>query len=697
MLNTHEDGRLPHLAWLGTAADGVPAEDVVALAAPNETPLTSWDAWLVEGAPSICPTQADGHLGRPALLGFRVGQPGGATPSFTDTIVDTDERAVVVRARDVMAGLELGYVVEALPGGSLRIRTSLTNLGRSDYVLDSLDVVVPLPVDAREALDLTGRWAKEKQPQRHRIADGLWVREHRRGMRALDTTPVLAAGSAGFGFRDGRVIGIHLAWSGNHRYALERVSSGTTLLRAGELLAPGEVCLVPGDSYETPWVHVAASTQGLDGLAAAFHDHVRSQPSRPARQLVTYNAWEAVYLDHDPSVLGDLARSAAAVGAERFVLDDGWFKGRNSLQRGVGDWTPDPVAWPDGLRPLADQVHALGMEFGLWWEPEAINLDSDLYRAHPEWALVAAGRIPPVERATLVLDLSRDDVRDHLTKSFAEIVAQCPVDFVKWDLNRDLVDAALDGGLGSAAGRAQTLGFYRLLDELIDRFPGISWESCASGGGRSDLAVLERVQSVWTSDNTDPVSRQTIQQWSAQLVPLEYLASHVAPSPSHQTGRASSLELRAATAFMGAFGIQLNLNEASDEERAQLTAWTSLYKRHRSLLHSGRLIRLDLGPGVTVSGVVAQDGSQAILSYAQLEDLAHVPPRLQVPGLLPESAYVATRLLPPGLATEVDWDIDGFAATGAGFAAVGLPGPARRPLSAALVHLRERSGDTTRE
>ena len=684
----YDDGRMPTWSFAGVDRPGLDEDGLARAASPYDTARTAWDAWLVGSSPSVSPQHAEGHLGRPALLGFRpeAHDDSAWSPLFGSTTVSRDAGHLHVRADDPAAGLSLAHELEALAGGSLRARSRITNTGGTPYVVEALDVVVPVPDTARELLDFTGRWAREKQPQRHAIADGIWMREHRRGMRALDATSMIVVGDPGFGFGDGDVLGVHIAWSGNHRYTVERLSSGAATLRAGELLMPGEIVLGPGEAYETPWVHIAASSGGLDGLAAANHRYLRSLPSHPRRQPVMFNAWEAVYLDHDLEPLRDLAGLAAELGAERFVLDDGWFHGRHTLDAGLGDWSPDAAKWPDGIGPLADHVRRLGMEFGIWWEPEAVNPDSDLYRAHPEWVLAQHHRLPPLERDSLLLDLSNPDVRDHLAGAFDELVRACPVDFVKWDHNRDLIDAGLTRRRGAPAARAQTLGFYALLDRLRRDHPRIAWESCASGGGRIDLAILERVQGAWTSDNTDPLTRQLVQPWTAQLAPLEYLGSHLAESPSHQTGRATTIDFRGATAFMGQLGIQWDLRRTDRAERDRIAAWCRLYKEHRELLHTGRLTRSDLGPGLVVTGVVADDGSEAVFSYAQLDDVGPVPPRLRVRGLTPDAAYRVRRLAPDASSSE--WHVDGLVLTGAVLAQHGLPGPARRPESAELVHFR---------
>ena len=664
---------------------------LVLRAAPDRLPEIAWFGVPLGGAPpagrgvSVLPEHGRGWMGRPGLLGHRLD--GTAwSPLFTEVhTLRTSTEAAEFEALDPTAGLRIRCEFEALPSGVVRGRHTVTNHGSTPYVVDAMDVAVPVPDRVTEVLDLTGRWGMERQPQRHPVADGLWMRENRRGRTGHDAATLLVAGTPGFGFGHGDVWGLHVAWSGNTRYRVERLPSGETTLAGGELLLPGEIVLAPGEQYRTPWVYVAASAEGMDGLSAAFHAQARAAAPGHAPRKVMLNVWEAVYFDHDAERLARLVDVAASVGVERFVLDDGWFLGRRDDTVGLGDWTVDPSTWPDGLHPLIKQVLRAGMDFGLWWEPEMVNPDSRLYREHPDWILATAGRVPPLARSQLVLDLTKPTVFEYLVDAFDALAAEYPISFVKWDHNRDLVDAGT--GTGVPAVHAQTSAFYALADELRRRHPEIEWESCASGGGRVDLEVLERFVSVWTSDGTDPLTRQHIQRWSALLVPLEFLGAHVAATRSHQTGRVSSLAFRAASALFGQFGIQWNLAEATRAELDELAHWIAIYKRHRGLLHSGRLVRVDVPErGVLVHGVVSADGREALFGYVQLDETVHEPPAFRVPGLDPARTYRVE-----DVAGSSVWDGHGMESTGAALAAAGLPAPARAPESVLVASVRATS------
>jgi alpha-galactosidase len=640
--------------------------------------------------------------GRPGLVGHRIAEPEHAghdwSPAFMTSAIRHQDGGLVVESADPGAQLALTTEIAAVSGGPLRIRHTLTNSGPQPYVVDSLDVVVPVFDRVAEVVDFTGRWGRERTPQRHPVRDGVWLLESRGGRPGHASATELIVGTPGFGFGTGDVWAVHVAWSGNSRYLLERQPAGLVTLGGGELLLPGEIVLDQGERYATPWVYLVASDAGMDGLAGQLHAYLRSLPAHPKRpRPVVSNVWEAVYFNHDLDRLTRLADLAARVGVERVVLDDGWFGARRNDHAGLGDWTVSEQAWPQGLTPFVDRVRELGMEFGLWFEPEMVNPDSDLYRAHPDWILAVSGREPARSRNQLVLDLGRSEVRDHLFGQLDAVLSAYPIAYVKWDHNRDLVEAASRSRHDTPGAHRQTLGFYELLDRLRAAHPTVEWESCASGGARIDLEVLQRVQRVWTSDMTDALVRQGIQRWTAQLVAPEYLGAHISAPVNHQTGRAISLDFRAATAFFGSLGIEWDLAAASEADLDRLGEWIALYKEHRELLHSGQVMRIESGEdAVWMHGVVAADRSRAVLAYVQLDEMVHDPPPLRVPNLDPQRRYTARSVQPPGAESTNDilegapsapWRGAGMTLTGATLARVGLPPPGRWPVTALIVAL----------
>jgi alpha-galactosidase len=651
---------------------------------------------------ALLPQHAEGWFGRPGLSGHRLGAgPGGDpagpaagrdwSPLFRPVRSEHDGTGARIEAADPAAGLRLVAEVEAVPGGAIRARHMVINAGTLPYVVDSLEVVFPLPARVGEVLDFTGRQTAERTPQRHRLGDGLWLREGRRGHTGHDSATMMIAGVPGFGFGGGEAYGLHVAWSGNTVYRVERVPGGPTTTGGGELLLPGEITLAEGDSYTTPWVYLAATGAGLDGLSAQFHGYQRSLPAHPrSPRPVNLNVWEAVYFRHDFAKLAALADAAAAVGVERYVLDDGWFAGRRNDQAGLGDWHVDERVWPGGLHRLADYVRGRGLQFGLWFEPEMVNPDSDLYRAHPDWILAAGQRRPPLQRHQLVLDLTRPEVTGYLLDRISSLISEYEISYVKWDCNRDIIDAGAGARAGAPAAHDQALAVYALLDELRRRHPAVEWESCAAGGGRIDLAMLERVQRVWTSDMTDALSRQAIQRWTGQLVAPEYLGAHVSAPFSHQTGRYMPLSLRCGTALFGHLGIEWDLTEADDEARAELADWIRLYKRHRGLIHAGRMVRIDTPDDTAwMYGVVAADASAALLSYVQLDQpVNNQPAALRVPGVDPLRRYSVTDVTPgvrrPGRAGRAELPFPGIEVSGAALAEIGLAVPAQHTLTATV-------------
>jgi len=650
--------------------------------APTRQPAGSDEPMLV----TILPAPGDGWPGRVGVRGHR----DGLFPHLRFAVSDVDITAstVVVRGADAESGLAVGSEYALTPEGVLRVRHTVTNTGGGVWTCDGVQAVLPVPAHATELLDFTGRWPREKQPQRSAFQHGVRVRENRRGHTGHDATGLMIAGTDGFGFEHGEVWGVHIGWSGDHVHVAERLPEGVRVLGGGELLGPGEIRLHPGESYATPWAYFAYSSRGLNGLSQSLHRYLRARPSHPRTpRPVVLNTWEAVYFDHRLDRLTELADVAAWAGVERFVLDDGWFLGRRDDRAGLGDWYVDPQVWPDGLGPLARHVRSLGMQFGLWFEPEMVNPRSRLFRAHPDWVL--ATRLPILHRNQLVLDVARPDVFAYLLDRVVSLVREYGIDYIKWDHNRDLVEAVHDGSYGV---HAQTLAVYRLMDEIRSACPGLEIESCSGGGARIDYGVLEHTDRVWTSDTNDALERQTIQRWTGLFVPPELLGAHVGPAVAHTTGRAADLEFRQATALFGHAGLEWDLTGLSVVELASVASWISLYKQVRPLLHSGDVVRADYpDPAGYLHGVVSADRRHAVYCFAQLTaPLDGAAPALRLPGLDPSLRYsVSCPLRPPSLLTTPSWlASDGFSGSGAALGSAGLAAPRLHPAQAIVLELR---------
>ncbi|PSL51967.1 alpha-galactosidase [Saccharothrix carnea] len=683
-----KDSRLPHVLHWGT--DLGPDADLDAVVATS-VPAVVPNATDVPGAVAVVPEHATAWPGLPGLRGHREGRDW--SPLFSVERVVEDGGTCLVHAVDAEAGLALDLEVELTPAGLVRLRATVHNTGDTAYTVNGLVLALPLPRRATELLDLTGRWGRERTPQRRPFGVEAHVRDGRRGRTGSDATLVLVAGESGFGFRRGRVWGVHVAWSGNHRTYAERVPTGDAVIGGGELLLDGEVRLEPGQTYTTPDVF-GSSGDGLDELSARFHRHLRARPHHPGGpRRVVLNTWEAVYFDHDLDRLRALADRGAEVGAELFVLDDGWFRGRRDDTAGLGDWYVDERVWPDGLHPLVDHVRSLGLEFGLWVEPEMVSADSDLLREHPDWILSTGGRRPPLVRGQYVLDLTRPEVRAHVLERLDALVTEYRIAFLKWDHNRDLVDAG-DSRTGRPAVHAQTHAAYGLLDELRRRHPGLEIESCSSGGSRVDLGILERTDRVWASDCIDALERQGIQRWTGLLLPPELVGAHIGAARSHTTGRRHDLSFRAATALFGHLGIEWDLTAADPDELAELARWVAFYKEIRGWLHRGRVVRADSpDPAILVHGVVSDDDTQALFAVVTMAaGTTTSPGRVTLPGLPPDDRFTVRLAEPAAVPSstalaQVPWLATGVRLSGRALAEVGVQMPPLHPEQALLLHL----------
>ena len=522
---------------------------------------------------STAPIAGEGWFGPPALTLRRDGV---AVPlAWTSAQVDHDVDAIRLTLTDDRTGIELIQSWRVDAGAGWRIGAQVVNCGKTAVTLDALaSVIIPLPSGAARVVSWRGRHNAELVEADEALPDQIWQRETRRGISGH-------GGAPGIYVLGDEVLALQLCWSGDSRIAIERDDEGYHIASAMAVLQPGEVVLAPGESWAAPDALLAIGKDRNSAMAAQ-HAMVRAMVRWPGGAMsvrkVHLNSWEACYFDHDAARIEKLARAAAAIGIERFVLDDGWFRHRNDDTAGLGDWTPDPVKYPCGLAPLAEAVRALGMEFGLWVEPEMVNPDSDLYRAHPEWALHDAGAPLLTSRGQLVLDLRQDAVREYLFAALDTILREVPIGYLKWDHNRDLVPAG---------GAAQVRGAYALLARLRAAHPAVEIESCAGGGGRSDAGMVPYVHRFWTSDNIDAVSRVAMQRAFLAFLPPEMMGSHVGASPAHATGRSQSLAFRAAVASAGHFGVELDPDALAAGDRATLAQWIAFAKSARDLVHHG--------------------------------------------------------------------------------------------------------------
>lgn len=618
--------------------------------------------------------------------------------------VEQGARNLRIICHDANAGVRLTYDFRSSAAHDIITASArLENSGETVLeVQRAQTLTLPVPPHMRDIMGFAGLWAGEFQSERmHRFA-GSWVRENRRGRGGHNGWPGVILAAAETCEHHGEAYGLHLGWSGSSRLCVETLPENRGLASAGALLLPGEIVLDAGEGLDLPALHLGWSHAGLNGLSQNFHDHIRAdvlprrqiQPDRPARP-VHYNSWEAVYFDHELETLKHLAALAAAAGAERFVLDDGWFKGRRHDAAGLGDWRVDRDIYPQGLQPLIEAVTGHGMEFGLWVEPEMVNPDSDLYRAHPDWALQSPARQPVPFRNQLVLDFTRPKVRGFIYAALDRLLSENAIGYLKWDMNRDVNHPA--NAQGQAAAHAQVEAVYALMDRLRAAHPHIAIESCASGGGRADLGILRHSDRVWTSDNNDALERLGIQWGASHMLPLCITGAHVGPRACHITGRILPMQLRVAVAMFGSMGIEADLRDESAEDRAVLARAIALYKQHRALLHDGNFIRLERSAAHIAFGAVAADRSEALFLRANIAEAAFaMPSPLRFAGLDPEQAYHLRLVWPE------DWQSpardaaamvgqlsgQGITMIGADLMCIGVQIPVSHPQTALLFHLK---------
>lgn len=642
----------------------------------------------VEAPLALTPQAGQGFPGRPGLAAHR----GGLDWASYALLVDVEQGAdrLVFTSRDEAHGLELVHDLR-LSGDVLAATTQLTNRGAEALQVDHLAApVIALPGFVSRVIGFEGRWSGEFQLQRHELSMGTWLRENRRGRTSHDAFPGLLCADRDANETRGLAYGFHLGWSGNHRLSVETLADGRRSVAMEALYLPGEIALAPGQSLTTPAIFSTVSGDGLGAVSRQFHAFLRARPEHQRLRVkprpVHYNSWEAVYFNHDPATLMALAERAAAVGVERFVLDDGWFGSRRSDRAGLGDWQVSPAVYPEGLGPLIEKVRSLGMEFGLWVEPEMVNPDSDLFRAHPDWVLGTppAPQIP--FRHQLVLDFGRSEVRERMYRDVAALLEEYPIAYLKWDMNRDLSQPG--GADGRAGATAHVAGLYEVLDRLRAAFPAVEIESCASGGGRADFGVLARTDRVWTSDSNDALDRLSIQRGFSHFLPAELMGAHVGPTRCHITGRQLSMPLRVATALFGHMGIEADLRELDAQETADLAAGVALHKMHRELIHSGALHRIDAADGVNAFAIVAEDRSEALVSYTMVEEQrGYFAEALRFAGLDPAADYDLTVVWPPRL--KPGWPLrDGGRFRGAALMQAGFQPPRLHPGTALILHLK---------
>lgn len=551
----------------------------------------------------------------------------------------------------------------------------LQNQGGETLVLErAYSLCLDLPESEFDIITLPGSWGREREVTRRPLTLGEQSVSSLRGASSAQASPFVALCRRETTEAQGEAYGVALVYSGSFYAGAQVDCNRCTRVMIGLNSQHFGWTLEAGESFHTPEAVCVYSREGLDGMSRTLHTLCREHLVRGnyahADRPVLLNNWEATYFNFDEEKLVAIAETAAKAGVELFVLDDGWFGHRDDDHTSLGDWKPDLRKLPQGLPHLVERVHAMGLKFGLWFEPEMVSPDSDLNRAHPDWCIHVDGREAILGRNQMILDLSRADVQEHVYHSVANILETCGVDYVKWDMNRNMTNlgsACLEPRRQKELPHRYMLGLYSVLEKLVQRFPNVLFESCASGGGRFDMGMLHYMPQTWCSDNTDAVSRCRIQYGTSMMFPPFAMGSHVSAVPNHQTGRVTPIATRGNVAMSGCFGFELDLNKLSAEELEQVKQMISRVKRVRHTLLYGDFHRLKspYEGNDTAWITVSADRREAVLMYVRAQAIANeLPPFVRLRGLDEKlryrveetgETYTGAELTYVGLCCPVSW------------------------------------------
>ena len=646
----NERGELQAVHWGGRLADGdaIPAaragRDHSSFEPSTSTAQQEYPGWgaAFYGEPALKLSFPDGN--RDLVLHYRSHRIEG-------------ERLLVQLAdisRDVRVELRYGIDAET---GILARSARIENHTRAALVVEQAAAAAwSLPAaDDYRLYSLSGRWAGEWNLDERRLAPGITVLESRRGSTGHQNNPWFAVARDTSSEESGPVWFGALAWSGSWRISVEQDPMRRLRVTGGYNPFDFAYRLAPGAALETPVFYGGYTAGGLGEASRLMHRfqlaHILPRAPESRVRPVLYNSWEATQFKVDEAGQSRLAEMAAKVGVERFVMDDGWFGARDNDKAGLGDWQVNPRKFPRGLKPLIDKVHALGMDFGLWVEPEMVNPDSDLYRRHPDWVLNFPGRPRTEARNQLVLNLARTDVRDHVLRVLDDLLAQNDIAFLKWDANRNWSEPGWSGEALEDQRKvyvAYVDNLYWILRQLRERHPNVEIESCSGGGGRVDLGILGLTDEVWPSDNTDPYDRLGIQDGFTHAYPPAVMMAWVTDSPNWLNRRSTSLEYRFLSAMQGSLGIGANLTQWQEQDFGVAQRLVAEYKKIRATVQRGRLYRLISprnGSLHSATESVSSDGGQAVLfAFLHSSTLGATYPRVQLRGL-DESARYRTRVI----------------------------------------------------
>ena len=569
------------------------------------------------------------------------------------TYVESDDEAqtleLVLEDTSINTRIVLLYTIyEAFPVIARSVRFECDS-DEKITLLSAMSACVDLPDKDYEMIDLAGVWARERYVRRHKLDYGIQSIYSMRGCSSYQFNPFLALARENADEFQGQVYGFSLVYSGNFLAQTEVDNYDTARVLMGIHPNGFKWTLGKGESFQTPEMVMVYSEAGLNGMSQTFHKLYRTRLARGTWRdkvrPILINSWEAFYFDFDAPKLLGLADAAADLGMELFVLDDGWFGKRDDSTSSLGDWYPNEEKLKGTLKELAEKINAKGLKFGLWIEPEMTNKDSDLYRAHPDWLLAEQGKRICHSRTQYVLDFSKKEVREYIGDMLENLLAEVPVSYIKWDMNRTFSEVFSNGNDREYQGKVchkYILGVYELYERLTSRFPHVLFESCASGGARFDPGMLYYAPQGWTSDDTDAIERLKIQYGTSMVYPVSCMGSHVSASPNHQTNRVTPLETRADVAYFGTFGYELDLLKLGEEDKAEIRRQIAFMKEKRDLIQKGTFYRLKspFEGNETAWMIVSEDQKKALVGYYRVMQPVNVGfKRLKLKGLKEDTCY----------------------------------------------------------
>lgn len=517
------------------------------------------------------------------------------------------------------------------------------------YINNAMSTCVDFPDDQFEMLHLSGAWAREAHVEVQKLSKGIQSIYSTRGASSHAHNPFLALKRLDTTEQTGEVYGFSLVYSGNFIGQVEVDTYSVTRVTMGINPFQFKWKLSPNQSFQTPECVMVYSKEGLNGMSQTYHELYRTRLARgfwrDKERPILINNWEATYFNFNEEKILSIAETAKDLGIELFVLDDGWFGKRNDDTSSLGDWFEDKEKLPNGIQGLSEKIDALGMKFGLWFEPEMVCKDTKLFNEHPEWIIATPNRRPSHGRNQFILDFSREEVVSHIFSLMDSILAKSKISYIKWDMNRymtEIYSLSLDVDQQGEVAHRYILGVYNLYEKLIEKYPEVLFESCAGGGARFDPGLLFYAPQAWASDDTDAAERLKIQYGTSMVYPLSSIGSHVSAVPNHQVGRTTPMETRANVAYFGTFGYELDITKLTEEEKEKVKAQTSFFKERRQLIRNGKFYRL-LSPFESneVSWmIVSGDKKEAIVGYykvlAKPNDKYY---RIKLIGLHPDKLY----------------------------------------------------------